>query len=81
MGVGDNDVAGDSVKSYLSSMRQIAKHSGFDITSTTLRNSSDIEKFANQISKNGEVSEKTIKNYISAMKQYVAMVSIYNFKT
>jgi len=74
-GVGSNDVVSDSVRSYLTYIKQTAKHTQIEINSDSLNSSSDIDDFVQELKLSGKVSKKTITNYTSAMKQYVKMVN------
>lgn len=74
-GVGSNDVVSDSVRSYLTYIKQTAKHTQIEINSDSLNSSSDIDDFVQELKLSGKVSKKTITNYTSAMKQYVEMVN------
>ena len=71
-GVGSNDRVADSIKSYLSYLRSVSKHLNISITPKTLSSEIDIVNLSNKLK--GKVSDKTIKNYGSAMRQYVSMV-------
>lgn len=71
-GVGSNDHVASSPDSYLSYIHSVAMLLGQDITSATLRSEQDITDIVNKIS--GQRSAKTIQNYCSAMRQYVAFV-------
>jgi site-specific recombinase XerD len=73
-GVGQNDKVANSVNSYVSYIKHVAEHSGVDVTSDSLKNDEDINYFISELKISGKVSNKTIKNYVSAMKQYVKMV-------
>lgn len=74
-GVGSNDVVSDSVRSYLTYIKQTAKHTQLEINSDSLNSESDIDDFVRELRLSGKVSKKTISNYTSAMKQYVDMVN------
>ena len=71
-GVGKNDKIADSVKSYISYLNSVCKHLNIIIEPNNLRTQHDITKIALKL--NGIVSNKTIKNYESAMKQYINMI-------
>jgi len=71
-GVGSNDKVADSVKSYLSYLRSVCRHLNINISANNLRSEHDIQHFSLRLK--GKVSEKTISNYGSAMKQYIKMV-------
>lgn len=72
-GVGSNDRVADSVKSYISYLNSVEKHLGITIDPKTLNSLSDLENLSFKLK--GKVSDKTIKNYGSAMKQYIKMVN------
>jgi len=74
-GIGLNDKVADSVKSYISYLRSVSKHLGININPTTLSTEHDVMTLADRLSEMGKVSEKTINNYKSAMKQYVQMLN------
>ena len=71
-GVGSKDVVASSPASYVSYLNSVAKLIGRDITPALLRGESDVLKIARSLS--GKRKENTIRNYRSAMRQYVAMV-------
>lgn len=71
-GVGSKDIVASSTASYVSYLNSVAKLIGRDITPTLLRSKSDVDNIAKSIS--GKRKENTIRNYCSAMRQYVAMV-------
>lgn len=71
-GVGANDAVASSPDSYVSYLNSVSELIGRDISPRTLANERDIELIADEIS--GRRSPKTINNYKSAMRQYVAMV-------
>jgi hypothetical protein len=75
-GVGSNDKVGDSIKAYISYLNMVSKHLNKDINPKTLNSMKDLELLSAQLT--GKVSLKTIKNYGSAMKQYIKMVSKLN---
>jgi uncharacterized FlgJ-related protein len=74
-GVGSNDRVADSVKSYVSYLNSVSKYLGISINAKILSAESDIDILSDQLTKTGKVSVKTIKNYRSAMRQYVNMVN------
>lgn len=74
-GVGQNDRVADSVKSYVSYLNSVARHLNIEVSPSSLRTSENIQNICLKLA--GKVSEKTINNYKSAMKQYVAMVARY----
>jgi hypothetical protein len=71
-GVGSKDVVASSPASYISYLNSVAKLIGSDIAPAMLRTESDVRDIARRIS--GKRKENTIRNYCSAMRQYVAMV-------
>jgi len=71
-GVGKNDLVASSPESYLSYLRSVTRLLGGDITPDMLRSDSDVERAARALE--GQRKPKTINNYKSAMRQYVAMV-------
>ena len=78
-GVGKNDIVADSVKSYISYLNSVSKYLAINICPATLENNTDIEYLSSKLK--GKVSDKTIKNYGSAMKQYVNMVGELNLSS
>ena len=75
-GVGSNDRVADSVASYISYLNSVEKYLNQRIGPSTLRTENDIETIANRLK--GKVSEKSINNYKSAMRQYVEMINQLN---
>ncbi len=71
-GVGSKDIVASTPASYVSYLNGVAKLIGKDITPTLLRTEGDVDTIAKGIS--GKRKESTIRNYCSAMRQYVAMV-------
>ena len=71
-GVGSNDKVADSIKSYISYLNSVSKYLNITISPKTLSLEIDIVNLSNKLK--GKVSDKSIKNYGSAMKQYVSMV-------
>lgn len=71
-GVGSNDVVASSPASYISYLNSVAKLIGSDIKPAILRTESDVRTIARSIS--GKRKENTVRNYCSAMRQYVAMI-------
>ena len=76
MGVGANDKVADSVKSYISYLNSVSKYLDITIGPETLCSDEDVQHLSKLLK--GKVSDKTIKNYGSAMKQYVKMVKVYS---
>ena len=71
-GVGANDEVASSLKSYISYLNSVSRLLGEDISPVLLHSKEDIERIVNQLQ--GAPAEKTIRNYASAMRQYVLMV-------
>lgn len=74
-GVGSNDKVADSCKSYISYLNSVQKHLGISISANTLSTEVDIVNISEKLKKQTTLSDKTIKNYGSAMKQYVSLVA------
>ncbi len=75
-GVGQNDRIADSVKSYVSYLNSVSRHLDMSVTPSTLRTPENIQNICLKLA--GKVSKKTINNYRSAMKQYIAMIERYS---
>jgi hypothetical protein len=71
-GVGSRDVVASSPASYISYLNSVSKLIGSDITPIILRTEIDVCNIARSL--NGKRKENTIRNYCSAMRQYIAMV-------
>lgn len=73
-GVGSKDTVkySSSPYSYISYLRSVSKIIDSDITPAVIRSELDINKIA--ILLKGKRASKTIQNYCSAMRQYVAFV-------
>jgi len=71
-GVGLNDHVASSPDSYISYLKSVSKLVGSDINPTTLRSETDISNIARKLE--GLRKQKTIGNYCSAMRQYIAFV-------
>lgn len=71
-GVGANDVVASSPDSYLSYLRSVSTNLSIDIDETTLRSEQDVQRLA--AATEGARASSTIGKYISAMRQYVAMI-------
>jgi hypothetical protein len=71
-GVGSNDLVASSPDSYVSYLKIVSDLIGKDISPAVLSKEGDIENIARSIA--GRRAPKTITNYKSAMRQYVAMV-------
>lgn len=74
-GVGSNDRVASSPASYISYLNSVSKCLGVDITPALLRTEKDVQEIARKIERQGTKAAATIRNYISAMRQYVAMVA------
>ena len=74
-GVGSNDKVADSCKSYISYLNSVQKHLGISISASTLSTEVDIVNISEKLKKQTTLSDKTIKNYGPAMKQYVSLVA------
>jgi len=72
-GVGSNDRVGDSIKSYISYLNSVSRHLNITVGPKTLSSERDIANLSNKLKR--KVSDKSIKNYGSAMRQYVSMVN------
>lgn len=75
-GVGSKDKVADSVKSYLSYLDSVQRHLGITISAENLSSEQDIASISARLRMSKAVSDKTIRNYGSAMKQYVRMVNM-----
>lgn len=71
-GVGSHDLVASSPDSYVSYLNIVSELVGKDISPAVLSSEADVEKLARSIA--GQRAPKTINNYKSAMRQYVAMV-------
>jgi hypothetical protein len=71
-GVGLNDRVASSPDSYISYLNSVSDLIGEDISPRVLSTEQDIDRLALKIA--GRKAPKTINNYKSAMRQYVAMV-------
>ncbi|MCR4536276.1 hypothetical protein OCF84_09140 [Shewanella xiamenensis] len=76
-GVGSNDKVASSVNSYLSYLRSVSRHLGVDICPETLSCEDAIQGLSTAL--DGVRRPRTIGNYVSAMRQYVAMVHELGF--
>ena len=61
-----------SADRYARFLRDVAETTGLSITPKSLRSDEDIERFAAGLY--GRYSEKSVENYRSVMRRYVAMV-------
>jgi hypothetical protein len=71
-GVGSNDLVASSPDSYVSYLNTVSELIDKDISPALLSSEADVEELARSI--RGQRAPKTINNYKSAMRQYVAMV-------
>lgn len=71
-GVGANDMVASSPDSYLSYLRSVSSHLSIDIDETTLCSEHDVQRLAAAIE--SVRAPRTVANYVSAMRQYVAMI-------
>ncbi|WP_345854802.1 hypothetical protein [Shewanella algae] len=71
-GVGSNDRVSSSVDSCLSYLSSVSHLLSIAISPETLSSERDVQRFANELE--GARRPRTIGNYVSAMRQYVAMV-------
>jgi hypothetical protein len=71
-GVGDNDAVASSVESYVSYLRSVSRLLDVPIAPSILNCEADVERIASQL--DGQRADNTVRNYKSAMRQYVAMV-------
>jgi hypothetical protein len=72
-GVGSWDQVASSPDSYVSYLRSVSELVGKDISPGLLSSEDDLEKIAEEIAR--DRAPKTLLNYKSAMRQYVAMVA------
>jgi 5-methylcytosine-specific restriction endonuclease McrA len=71
-GVGARDQAGSTPASYVSYLNGVSRKLGADISPELLHSEEDIQRIATQLQ--GQYEPGTIRNDVSAMRQYVAMV-------
>jgi len=69
MGVGKNDIAASSPDSYISYLNSVSRIIGKDISPNLLKSEKDASDIASQLY--GKRADNTIRNYCSAMRQYV----------
>ena len=72
-GVGKKDSVASSPAQYVSDLNTVSRLICEDVTPTNLKTEDDVVNLANRIV--DERAAKTIGNYKSAMRQYVATVS------
>jgi len=78
-GVGVNDKVASSPASYLSYLSSVSHHLSIEISPITLNCENDVQRLAMELE--GKRKPRTIGNYISAMRQYVAMVDAHGIRT
>lgn len=78
-GVGLNDRIASSPKSYVSYLNGISELLGKDISPAILSTEEDVLAIARKLE--GRRAKATIRNYKSAMRQYVAMVKAHRLRT
>lgn len=71
-GVGANDMVASSPSSYVSYLRSVSRIINAEISPDILRRETDINGIKKELK--GKRSAKTINNYCSAMRQYIAFV-------
>jgi hypothetical protein len=71
-GVGAKDQVASSPASYVSYLNSVSQLLAVDISPELLHSETDVERIIGQLQ--GERAPATIRNYASAMRQYVAMV-------
>ena len=71
-GVGANDLVASSLDSYVGYLNSVSELIGKDISPELLSTEDDVERIARSIE--GRKAPKTINNFKSAMRHYVAMV-------
>ena len=71
-GVGENDLVASSPDSYVSYLRSVSRLLGRDIAPGSLASEEDVLAIASRL--DGHRAHATIRNYKSAMRQYVAMI-------
>ena len=76
-GIGKHDRVASSPLSYLSYLRSVSSIIQEDITPALLKNEVDATNIAEKIK--GKRATSTIRNYCSAMHQYVKMVEVRRF--
>lgn len=70
-GVGSKDRIASSPDAYVSYLRAVSRITGMAIAPSSLRSEAHVIHIASKL--NGERAPKTVKNYCSAMRQYVAL--------
>lgn len=71
-GVGSNDNVADSQKSYVSYLNSVSRLLDIEVGPRLLSSEEDVSEVVSRLK--GKAADKTISNYRSAMRQYVAMV-------
>lgn len=77
-GVGLNDQIASSPKSYVSYLNSVSELLGQDISPAILSTEEDVLAIARKLE--GRRAKATIRNYKSAMRQYVAMVNAHRLR-
>ena len=72
-GVGRNDKVADSVQSYISYLLSVSNKLKLEISPESLNSEQDIDQIRKKL--DGKVSLGTLRNFTSAMRQYVSMVN------
>ena len=72
-GVGSNDIAADSRKSYISYLNSVSRHLGIPINPETLGSIDDLENLSKKL-KEKDLAPSTISKYKTAMRHYVCMI-------
>ena len=72
-GVGSRDRVASSPASYVSYLRSVSRFLDCEISPKLLSSESDVVTVAQRLK--GKCAAATIRNYCSAMRQYVAMVN------
>ncbi|OCH14720.1 hypothetical protein A6E05_03270 [Aliivibrio sp. 1S165] len=78
--VGSKDVVASSISSYVSYLRAVEEHLDIQINPSSLSSTSHEHGFVRELTKQNVVSNKTIANYRSAMRQYMNMVGEFGLE-
>ena len=76
--VANDDINEGSRKSYRSYINGVQRHLEIKVNSRNLSSEEDVIRLIAALTKRNRVSIKTIQNYGSAMRQYVAMIMYMN---
>jgi hypothetical protein len=71
-GVGNNDRVASSPRSYVSYLNSVSELIGSDMSPAVLHTEENVLGIARRLE--GKRADATVRNYKSAMRQYVAMV-------